>query len=89
MIEYHLSSGSGGMADALDSGSSGSFILWEFKSPLPHCLKKNLCYRDSFFVLSRPARLLCASPLLANQTRINYNIVTLISREADRNVEKD
>lgn len=28
--------GSGGMADALDSGSSGSFILWEFKSPLPH-----------------------------------------------------
>ena len=24
------------MADALDSGSSGSFILWEFKSPLPH-----------------------------------------------------
>ena len=24
MIEYHLSSGSGGMADALDSGSSGS-----------------------------------------------------------------
>ena len=77
------------MADALDSGSSGSFILWEFKSPLPHCLKKNLCYRDSFFVLSRPARLLCASPLLANQTRINYNIVTLISREADRNVEKD
>ena len=36
MIKYHLSSGSGGMADALDSGSSGSFILWEFKSPLPH-----------------------------------------------------
>ena len=36
MIRYHLSSGSGGMADALDSGSSGSFILWEFKSPLPH-----------------------------------------------------
>ena len=24
VIEYHLSSGSGGMADALDSGSSGS-----------------------------------------------------------------
>ena len=24
MIRYHLSSGSGGMADALDSGSSGS-----------------------------------------------------------------
>ena len=24
MIKYHLSSGSGGMADALDSGSSGS-----------------------------------------------------------------
>ena len=36
LIYYHLSSGSGGMADALDSGSSGSFILWEFKSPLPH-----------------------------------------------------
>lgn len=25
MIYYHLSSGSGGMADALDSGSSGSY----------------------------------------------------------------
>ena len=24
MVRYHLSSGSGGMADALDSGSSGS-----------------------------------------------------------------
>ena len=36
MVVYYLSSGSGGMADALDSGSSGSFILWEFKSPLPH-----------------------------------------------------
>ena len=55
------------MADALDSGSSGSFILWEFKSPLPHC----------------------HFALLANPLWINYNIVSLISREADRYVDED
>ncbi len=51
MILFYLSSGSGGMADALDSGSSGSFILWEFKSPLSALIRKEILdLRISFFV---------------------------------------
>ena len=47
MILYHLSSGSGGMADALDSGSSGSNPV---RVQVPFSAWKNL--EDLFFKVS-------------------------------------
>ena len=67
MIEYHLSSGSGGMADALDSGSSGSLscessslffrIDWKVEKSL--CIKASPlfllnCFRFDFGYLWLP-----------------------------------